>query len=63
MKTFSLSLSLTTERNHSIFKIEADDLIELLTKFTLIVAQISRQLSAEELFRLRNEVNDDDIPF
>jgi hypothetical protein len=62
MKKFNLSVSLATERNHSIFKVDADDLIELLTKFTLIVAQISRTLTTEELYKLRNEV-DDDIPF
>lgn len=49
----------------SLDKIEADDLVQLMTQFALLIAVITRKLSEEAVEKMANEVSlrDDDIPF
>lgn len=64
MKHFELTITrLNGTRLSSYDKIEADDLVELMSKLLLIVVRIQDDIQQEQISRLRFEGNDDNIPF
>ena len=64
MKQFKLTLMWCEPESFKykqVDTIEADDLIELLTKFNIVLINLQRIIHKEELLELR--MKDDDIPF
>jgi hypothetical protein len=62
MKTFTLSLTTNTDEGRLIIdKVEADDIVQLLSQFNTVIAVLLRRLKDEEISRIRR--SDDDIPF
>lgn len=53
---------LDTKRSFALEKIEADDLLQLVSQFNMMVLTIQRQES-EQLLRNISSLKDDDIPF
>lgn len=78
MNKYSFRLSLTVSQEFNAFKqsgmisrqdgpfievCEAKSIIELITKFNLIVIKIQDELHEKEMKELRNKDVNDDIPF
>lgn len=63
MKRFELNMTSRRENGSllSFDKIEADDLVQLMTQFVLVIAGVARGLLEEA--KLANQLRSDDIPF
>lgn len=61
MKQFEITF--VSKENNIFEKIEADDLVELLSKLILIIIQTQQKLHKVNLQELESLVNNDDIPF
>lgn len=63
MKQFELTLTrYELDKIQSFNKIEADNLVDLLSQLQLVIICIQREIYEDQLLRLRYESNDD-IPF
>lgn len=60
MKQFELTLVWTEQdKFKSMDKIEADDLVHLLSQFMFVIVNLQRKINEEKT----DELRDDDIPF
>lgn len=63
MKHFELTITRHTNPGLTYDKIEADNLVELMSKLLLVVVKIQDDIKQEQISSLRFEGNDDNIPF
>ena len=61
MKKFTLTLLVKNSELNE--RIEADDIIELLSKFPFVIASVVKKVAENDELMKRIKENDDEIPF